>query len=153
MTDNLMKILMASWRTFLRDQISRLQAGGSRQMTVTLSKDPSSFQFITCDIFGVHNVMKGTACYRVLDEFRQLGFTIKMIWEDDQSSYREIEIALPTAGRAERGNEAAATTALLDAIPGAWERTQVGVADIEAGRVIPLDQLTEKRANGKSKRL
>jgi predicted transcriptional regulator len=30
---------------------------------------------------------------------------------------------------------------LLDAIPGAWERTQEGLADVLAGRVIPLDEL------------
>jgi predicted transcriptional regulator len=32
-------------------------------------------------------------------------------------------------------------TALLDAIPGAWERAQQGIADLEAGRVTPLDEL------------
>ena len=37
--------------------------------------------------------------------------------------------------------EATAITAILDAIPGAWERTQDGLADIKAGRVVPLDQL------------
>ena len=36
--------------------------------------------------------------------------------------------------------EAATMTALLDSIPGAWERTMEGVADAEAGRVTPLDQ-------------
>jgi predicted transcriptional regulator len=38
-------------------------------------------------------------------------------------------------------SEAATITAMLDAIPGAWERTQEGVADAKAGRVVPLDQL------------
>ena len=38
-------------------------------------------------------------------------------------------------------DEAAAITALLDSIPGAWERTQLGVADVDAGRVVPLDEL------------
>lgn len=37
--------------------------------------------------------------------------------------------------------EATTITAILDAIPGAWERTQEGLADIRAGRVVPLDQL------------
>jgi predicted transcriptional regulator len=37
--------------------------------------------------------------------------------------------------------EAATITAILDSIPGAWERTQEGLADIRAGRVVPLDQL------------
>ena len=37
--------------------------------------------------------------------------------------------------------EAGTITAILDAIPGAWERTQEGLADAKAGRVIPLDQL------------
>ena len=37
--------------------------------------------------------------------------------------------------------EATTITALLDAIPGAWERTQEGLADIRAGRVVPLDEL------------
>ena len=32
-------------------------------------------------------------------------------------------------------------TAVLDAIPGAWERTQEGLADAKAGRVVSLDQL------------
>ena len=30
---------------------------------------------------------------------------------------------------------------LLDVIPGAWERAQEGLADVAAGRVIPLDDL------------
>jgi predicted transcriptional regulator len=30
---------------------------------------------------------------------------------------------------------------ILDAIPGAWERTQEGLADVKANRVVPLDQL------------
>jgi hypothetical protein len=95
MTANSMNLLMESWRTFLREQISLMQADGRRQITVPLSKEPGSFQFITCDVFGVHNVMKGAACYRVLDEFRKEGFSIKLIWEDDLSSYREIQIARP----------------------------------------------------------
>lgn len=37
--------------------------------------------------------------------------------------------------------EAATLTAILDAIPGAWERTQEGLADAKARRVVPLDQL------------
>ena len=37
--------------------------------------------------------------------------------------------------------EAATITAILDAIPGAWERTQEGLADAKAGRVMSLDQL------------
>lgn len=32
-------------------------------------------------------------------------------------------------------------TALLDAIPGAWDDAQSGLADAAAGRVIPLDSL------------
>jgi predicted transcriptional regulator len=35
----------------------------------------------------------------------------------------------------------ATITSLLDSIPGAWDRTQEGLADIAAGRVIPLDEL------------
>jgi predicted transcriptional regulator len=31
--------------------------------------------------------------------------------------------------------------ALLDRIPGAWDRIQAGVADARAGRTIPLDEL------------
>ena len=38
-------------------------------------------------------------------------------------------------------SEAATITAILDAIPGAWERTQEGLADAKAGRVVPLDPL------------
>ncbi len=37
--------------------------------------------------------------------------------------------------------EAATITAILDAIPGAWERTQEGLADAKAGRLVLLDQL------------
>lgn len=32
-------------------------------------------------------------------------------------------------------------TALLDAIPGAWDSAQAGRFDADAGRVIPLDEL------------
>jgi predicted transcriptional regulator len=35
----------------------------------------------------------------------------------------------------------ATITVLLDSIPGAWERGQEGLADVAAGRVIPLDEL------------
>lgn len=31
--------------------------------------------------------------------------------------------------------------ALLDRIPGAWDRIDAGIADARAGRVIPLDEL------------
>ena len=34
-----------------------------------------------------------------------------------------------------------AITTLLDSIPGAWDRAQEGLADVAAGRVIPLDEL------------
>ena len=37
--------------------------------------------------------------------------------------------------------DATTITALLDAIPGAWERAQEGLADAAAGRVVPLDEL------------
>ena len=37
--------------------------------------------------------------------------------------------------------DATTITALLDAIPGAWERAQEGVADAKAGRVVPLVEL------------
>lgn len=37
--------------------------------------------------------------------------------------------------------DATTITALLDAIPGAWERAEQGLADIEAGRVTTLDEL------------
>jgi hypothetical protein len=90
-----MDTLMDSWRSLLGTTITAMEAGGLRSTKIILGKEPTSFQFITCDIFGVHNVMKGAACYRVLDEFRKEGFTIKLIWEDDQSSYREIQIELP----------------------------------------------------------
>jgi predicted transcriptional regulator len=35
----------------------------------------------------------------------------------------------------------ASVTALLDAIPGAWEDAEAGAADAAAGRVITLDEL------------
>ena len=38
-------------------------------------------------------------------------------------------------------SETTTLTALLDSIPGSWERTTEGVADGKAGRVVPLDQL------------
>jgi hypothetical protein len=37
--------------------------------------------------------------------------------------------------------DATTITALLDAIPGAFERAQVGLADVRAGRVTALDDL------------
>ena len=37
--------------------------------------------------------------------------------------------------------EPATITALLDGIPGAWDQAQVGLVDVAAGRVIPLDDL------------
>ena len=37
--------------------------------------------------------------------------------------------------------DATTITELLDSIPGAWERAQQGLADLEAGRVVPLDEL------------
>lgn len=35
----------------------------------------------------------------------------------------------------------ATITALLDAIPGAWDRAQEGIEDVKAGRVTDLDEL------------
>lgn len=37
--------------------------------------------------------------------------------------------------------DAATITGLLDAIPGGWERAQQGLADLDAGRVVSLDDL------------
>jgi len=37
--------------------------------------------------------------------------------------------------------DATTITALLDAIPGAWERAQEGLADATSGRVVSLDEL------------
>ena len=37
--------------------------------------------------------------------------------------------------------DAATVTGVLDAIPGAWERAQQGLADARSGRVIPPDEL------------
>jgi predicted transcriptional regulator len=37
--------------------------------------------------------------------------------------------------------DAASITELLDAIPGAWERAQEGLAAARAGRFVPLDEL------------
>lgn len=37
--------------------------------------------------------------------------------------------------------DAATITALLDAIPGAWEQAQRGLVDVDANRVVPLDEL------------
>ena len=36
---------------------------------------------------------------------------------------------------------ASTVTAILDAIPGAWEQTQEGLADVKANRVVELDQI------------
>jgi excisionase family DNA binding protein len=41
----------------------------------------------------------------------------------------------------QRDPDAAVITAVLDAIPGAWESAQAGLAEIRAGRGIPLDDL------------
>jgi predicted transcriptional regulator len=37
--------------------------------------------------------------------------------------------------------DSASVTVLLDAIPGAFERAQQGLADVHAGRVVSLDEL------------
>ncbi len=37
--------------------------------------------------------------------------------------------------------DATTIMALLDAIPGAWDRAQQGIADLEAGRVVGIDNL------------
>ena len=37
--------------------------------------------------------------------------------------------------------DAATITEILDAIPGAWERAQEGLAAARAGRFVPLDEL------------
>ncbi len=37
--------------------------------------------------------------------------------------------------------DAATIAAILDAIPGAWERAQEGIADADSNRVVPLDKL------------
>ena len=37
--------------------------------------------------------------------------------------------------------DAAAVTVLLDAIPGAYDRAQEGLADVRAARVVSLDEL------------
>ena len=37
--------------------------------------------------------------------------------------------------------DAGTITALLDAVPGAYERAQQGIADLRAGRVVSLDEL------------
>lgn len=37
--------------------------------------------------------------------------------------------------------DAATITALLDAVPGAYERAQEGLADVRAGRIVSLDEL------------
>lgn len=37
--------------------------------------------------------------------------------------------------------DASTITALLDSVPGANERAQRGLEDVEAGRVLPLDEL------------
>jgi predicted transcriptional regulator len=38
--------------------------------------------------------------------------------------------------------DAARITEILDAIPGAWERTQAGLAQATRGEGVPLDKLT-----------
>lgn len=37
--------------------------------------------------------------------------------------------------------DARSVAALLDRIPGAWERIDAGIADARAGRIVPLDEL------------
>jgi predicted transcriptional regulator len=37
--------------------------------------------------------------------------------------------------------DAATITALLDAVPGAFERAQEGLADVRTGRVVSLDEI------------
>lgn len=40
-----------------------------------------------------------------------------------------------------RDPEATVLTAILNSIPGAWERAQQGMRDIEEGRMIPIEEL------------
>ena len=49
--------------------------------------------------------------------------------------------SLLTAALDQADPDATTITALLDSIPGAWERAQEGLGDVAAGRVIPLDEL------------
>jgi predicted transcriptional regulator len=37
--------------------------------------------------------------------------------------------------------DASHIVALLDRVPGAWERVATGIADAHAGRIVPLDEL------------
>jgi hypothetical protein len=37
--------------------------------------------------------------------------------------------------------DAAHIVALLDRIPGAWDRIGSGIADVQAGRIVPADEL------------
>jgi predicted transcriptional regulator len=46
-----------------------------------------------------------------------------------------------TLARDQVDSEAPTTTAILEAIPGAWDRTQEGLDDARAGRVFSLDEL------------
>jgi hypothetical protein len=41
----------------------------------------------------------------------------------------------------EANRDATTITALLDAVPGAYERAQAGLADVRSGRVASLDEL------------
>ncbi len=56
-------------------------------------------------------------------------------------SPEEVARSLLSSAVDQRDPDADTITAVLDAIPGAWERAQVGLAEIRAGQGIPLEDL------------
>jgi excisionase family DNA binding protein len=56
-------------------------------------------------------------------------------------SPEEVARSLLSSAVDQRDPDAATITAILDAIPGAWERAQVGLAEIRAGQGIRLEDL------------
>jgi hypothetical protein len=50
--------------------------------------------------------------------------------------------AAKIAAQGEAGLDAARSTELLDAIPGAWLRTQEGLAQADGGEGVPLKELS-----------
>jgi len=59
---------------------------------------------------------------------------------------RPIARALLSTALDQVDPDAVTLTALLEALPGARERAQAGLADISAGRVVALDDLLPGRA-------
>ncbi len=75
----------------------------------------------------------------VLDEERAL--KLRRLAERTHTNAGTLARSLLSTALDEVDPDPANVTALLDGIDGAWKRAQEGLADAEAGRVVPLQDL------------